>query len=117
MFSRRAALIGAGGSAGLLLGSGLTAALRPTPASYPETLRVFAATLTPLQRRLIVLPADDPTRQIANTIAVLDRPHLGTLLSAAQLALVEQLYDHALSPRGRTALASTAATEGRLSGC
>jgi hypothetical protein len=117
MFSRRAALMGAGGSAGLLIGSGLTAAWRAHPAGYGETLRALASTLTPLQRRLMVFPADDPTRQIANTVAVLDRPHLGTLLSGAQLALVEQLYEYALSPRGRSALAGTAATEGRLTGC
>jgi hypothetical protein len=115
--TRRAALVGSGGAAGLLLGGGLTATLRPAPASHDEIVRALASSLTPLQRRLMIFPADDPTRQIANTIAVLERPHLGTLLSSAQMALVEHLYDSMLSPRGRQALARTVATEGRLSGC
>src|SRR5690606_517305 len=56
-------------------------------------------------------------RQIDNTVAVLDRPHLGTLLSPSQRVLAEQLYEGMLSPRGREAFAGTVAVEGRLDGC
>ena len=112
---RRALLVGAGGAAGAFLGGRLTAG--PEPRSYADALRALAATLTPFQRQTLVLPADDPTRQIANTVAVLDRPHLGTLLSAGQRRLVERLYEHMLSERGRQAFAGTVAVEGRFDGC
>ncbi len=116
-FARRALLVGAGAAGAAALGRGLTEALRPGPVAHAEVLRALATTLTPLQRRMLVLPADDPTRQITNTIAVLDRPHLGTLLSPAQRALVERLYASMLSERGLQALAGTVAVEGRLDGC
>jgi hypothetical protein len=115
--SRRALVMGGGVAAGVLGGAGLTRWSRPAPDGYPEILRTLASTFTPYQRSLLVFPADHPSRQIANTIAVLDRPHLGTVLSGAQLALVERLYDAMLSPRGRQSLAGTVATEGRLTGC
>ena len=63
-----------------------------------------------------MFPADHPSRQVANTIAVVERPHLGTLLSGRQMALVERLYATMLSERGRQALARTIAVEGRLDG-
>jgi hypothetical protein len=120
-FGRRAFLAGAGAGAGWLLARGLGVShwLPPgDPATaYPELLRALAASLTPGQRALLVLPADHPSRQIANTISVLERPHLGTLLSPAQRALVDRLCASLLSPQGRAAFAGTLAVEGRLDGC
>jgi hypothetical protein len=114
--SRRALVVGAGVAGAAVAGRGLSEVLRPAPSGYAETLRALAATLTPMQRQLVVLPADDPTKQIANTIAVLDRPHIGTLLSPAQLYLVERLYASMLSDRGRQALSGTISVEGKLEG-
>ena len=48
---------------------------------------------------------------------MLERPHLGTLLSPGQRALVEQLCLGMLSEQGREAFAGTLAVEGRLDGC
>ena len=64
-----------------------------------------------------MFPADHPARQIANTLCVLERPHLGTLLSPDQRALVEQLCAGMLSEQGRASFAGTLAVEGRLDGC
>ena len=119
--TRRALLAGLGAGAGLLAARGLG-----TPALYAgnestigtdEAIRRVAVSLTPRQRELIVFPYDHPTRQIANTIAVIARPHLGTLLSPTQRAGVEELYLSLLSARGREAFAGTVAVEGRLDGC
>jgi hypothetical protein len=119
--SRRAFLAAAGAVAGWGLARGLGvpgwAAADEANADFPELLRALAASLTPRQRELLVLPLDHPTRQIANTIAVLDRPHLGTLLSPAQQALVRGLCSRMLSPQGRADFAGTLAVEGRLEGC
>jgi len=119
LLDRRAFLVGLGAGTGLALARGLgTRGLRaPSPGDFDATLRALGASLSPLQRSRIVLPADHPSRQIDNTIAVLDRPHLGTLLSPAQRALAEQLYTGMLSERGRQAFAGTIAVEGRLDGC
>ncbi len=116
---RRAFLAGVGASAGWLLTRGLGVSPAPdeTEASHPELLRAFADSLTTRQRELLVLPADHPSRQIANTISVLERPHLGTLLSPYQQALVHGLCSRMLSPQGRAAFAGTLAVEGRLEGC
>jgi len=116
---RRAFLTGVGVSAGWLLTRGLGVSGWPGPgeAGAPELLRALAASLTPRQRELLVLPADHPSRQIANTISVLERPHLGTLLSPGQRALVERLCSCMLSAQGRAAFAGTLAVEGRLDGC
>jgi hypothetical protein len=106
---------------GLLLARGLGVSpwlpREPSSASFPDLLRGFAATLTPRQRELLVFPADHPSRQIANTISVLERPHLGTLLSPGQRERVRELCAAMLSPRGREAFAGTLAVEGRLEGC
>jgi Protein of unknown function (DUF3500) len=116
---RRSFLLGAGAAAGWLVARGLGAAspfaggAEPAPGS---ALRALAASLTPRQRELIVLPLDHPSRQIVNTLTVLERPHLGTLLSPGQRALAERLYLSMLSPRGRDAFAGTVAIEGRLDG-
>jgi hypothetical protein len=126
---RRTFLIGLGAGAGFALARGLGArelgaggrALRglgaPPPGDFDATLRMLGASLSPFQRAHIVLPADHPSRQVDNTIAVLERPHLGTLLSPVQRALVERLYAGMLSERGRQAFAGTVAVEGRLDGC
>jgi hypothetical protein len=117
---RRAFLASVGAGAGLLAARGFGArdlAAREGALDYATNLRALGASLTAGQRELIVLPADHPSRQIANTIAILDRPHLGTLLSAEQRAIVERLYLSMLSPRGREAFAGTVAVEGRLDGC
>lgn len=122
LLDRRTFLAGLGAGAGWLLARGLgVPAATPSrggePAPFDAVLRALAATLTPLQRAQLVLPADDPSRQIDNTLAVLDRPHLGTLLSPAQRALVAELARGMLSPRGRDAFAGTFAVEGRFEGC
>jgi hypothetical protein len=117
---RRAFLVGAGAGAGWLLARGLGVPGlrgRPEPADPGETLRALAASLSPGQRELLVFPADHPARQIGNTLSVIERPHLGTILSPAQRALLEDLYVSMLSPRGREAFAGTVAVEGRLDGC
>jgi hypothetical protein len=117
---RRAFLVGLGAGAGWLVARGLGVpglAGRGGDAGYEATLRALAVSLSPGQRELLVLPADHPARQIGNTLSVIERPHLGTLLSPAQRALVEDLYLSMLSPRGREAFAGTVAVEGRLDGC
>ena len=116
---RRSFLLGAGAAAGWLLARGLGASGPFGPeanVAQAEALRALAASLTPRQRELILFPADHPSRQIVNTLAVLERPHLGTLLSPSQRALAEALYLSMLSPRGRDAFAGTVAIEGRLDG-
>src|SRR4051812_19620620 len=96
---RRSFLVAAGAGAGLLAARGLgVGAAHEGANDYGATLRALAASFTPGQRALVVLPADDPSRQNVNTIAVLERPHLGTLLSPSQRALVERLYLSMLSP-------------------
>lgn len=116
---RRSFLLGAGAAAGWLLARGLGASGPFGPeanVAQAEALRALAASLTSRQRELILFPADHPSRQIVNTLAVLERPHLGTLLSPSQRALTEALYLSMLSPRGRDAFAGTVAIEGRLDG-
>ncbi len=119
--SRRALLQGLGAGAGLLVARGLGAdGLGRSAARERSTeglLRELGASFTPRQRELIVLPADHPTRQITNTISVIHRPHVGTLLSPRQLSLVEELTAGLLSPRGRSDFAGTFAVEGRFEGC
>ena len=132
---RRTLLTGLGAGAGLLIARGLGVhglgvhGLGVQGLGAPEfdhgaagsrfdaTLRALSASLSPLQRAQIVLPADHPARQINNTIAVLERPHLGTLLSPMQRELAGALYREMLSDRGRAAFAGTVAVEGRLDGC
>jgi len=120
-FGRRAFLAGAAAGTGLLLARGLGArsplAAGGAEASQAELLRALGGSLTAKQRELIVFPFDHPTRQIVNTISIIERPHLGTLLSPAQRVLVERLYESMLSPRGRQDFAGTVAVEGRLDGC
>ncbi len=119
--TRRALLVGIGAGAGLLAARGLGApalyARNESSIGTDAAIRRLAVSLTPRQRELIVFPYDHPTRQIANTISVIARPHLGTLLSPTQRAGVEDLYLSLLSPRGRAAFAGTVAVEGRLDGC
>jgi len=111
---RRTFLLGLGATAGWLATRGLGAR---EPASFEATLRALGASLTAGQRGHIVFPADHPSRQINNTFSVLRGPHLGTLLSPGQQALVRDLYEAMLSERGREAFAGTIAVEGRLEGC
>jgi hypothetical protein len=117
---RRAFLVGAAAGAGWLVTRGLGASglleRSGAPVRSAAIVRALGATLTPRQRELIVLPADHPSRQITNTLTVLERPHLGTLLSPAQRALAEALYRSMLSPEGEAAFAGTLAVEGRLDG-
>jgi Protein of unknown function (DUF3500) len=116
--TRRAFLGGAAAGAGWLLARGLGGG--PIAGATPPAnaiLSALAASLTPRQRELVVFPADHPSRQITNTISVLERPHLGTLLSPSQRDLVQRLYESMLSEPGREAFAATLAVEGRLDGC
>jgi hypothetical protein len=125
VITRRAFVAGAAAGAGLLLARGLgvpgifgdAARGGEGPGAQRALLRALAASLTPGQREILVLPADHPSRQITNTLAVIEKPHLGTILSPQQRALVERLYGSMLSPRGRQAFAGTVAVEGRLDGC
>ncbi len=116
---RRAFLAGVGGSAGLLLaqGLGVRGFGQPRAASADQALRDLVATLTPGQRQRILLPWHHPSRQLTNTIAVIERPHLGTLLSPHQQVVARRLCDAMLSERGRADLANTFAVEGRFEGC
>jgi hypothetical protein len=117
--TRRTLLAGLGAGAGLAVAGGL--GVRPlrgeVEPSFSGVLRDLARSLTPGQRERIVLPADHPSRQIVNTLAVLDRPHLGTLLSQRQVALVRQLVGQMLSSEGRADFAATFTFEGRFEGC
>lgn len=122
--TRRSVLVGLGAGAGLLAARGLgVPGLCAGPGSgsggsgAEPALRALAASLSPAQRAQIVLPADHPSREIVNTLSVLKRPHLGTLLSPRQLAQVEALASAMLSPRGRHDLRPTFAVEGRFEGC
>jgi hypothetical protein len=119
-FGRRAFLTALGGAAGLALTRGADLGglfgARPRELSYQQTLSAFAASLTEGQRRLIVLPADHPSRQVTNTLTFLERPHLGTLLSPTQQALASRLVETMLSERGRSDFAGTLAVEGKLAG-
>ncbi len=90
--TRRSLLVGLGAGAGLLAARGLgTRAAAEEPGQTAALLRSFTASLTPHQRAQIFLPADHPSRQITNTISVIDRPHLGTLLAPEQLEQVREL--------------------------
>ena len=104
---RRAFLVGAGAGAGLLLARGLGVSRWPRGRRARPAPRTRCGRSSPRSRRgsasCIVLPADHPSRQIANTIAVLERPHLGTLLSPYQQALEGPVLSM-LSPRGRAGL-------------
>ena len=117
---RRTFLLGVGAGAGWLAMRGLGArgfAAASEPADFGATLRTLAASLTPFQRANIVFPADHPSRQIDNTLAILRGPHLGTLLSPEQQVLARRLFAGCLSERGRAAFAGTIAVEGRFEGC
>lgn len=117
---RRTFLAASAAAAGLVVarGLGVHGPLGRAPAAhFDEALRDFAASLSPAQRARILLPADHPSRQITNTIAFLDRPHLGTLLSPSQLAAAADLCDRMLSAKGRHDLAGTFAVEGKFEGC
>lgn len=117
---RRAFLAALGGGAGWLVARGLGVpglGGKAAPAPFDATLRALGTSLTPFQRARIVFPADHPSRQINNTIAVVKGPHLGTLLSPAQRALAADLYAAMLSERGCETFAGTIAVEGRLDGC
>ncbi len=118
---RRAFLAGVAAGGGLLLARGLGArgwlGSDGRPATCEDVLRALGASLTSAQRKLVVFPADHPTRQIVNTLSVIERPHLGTLFSPSQRVLIERLYESMLSAQGRGAFAGTVAVEGRLDGC
>lgn len=116
---RRTFLLGLGAGAGWLASRGLGVpgfGRASEPIDFAATLRAFAASLTPLQRQLVVFPADHPSRQINNTLAIVKGPHLGTLFAPSQQVLVRQLFDAMLSERGRDAFAGTIAVEGRFEG-
>jgi len=85
--------------------------------AYETALRALGQSLTARQRELVVFPVDHPTRQIVNSQSVLERPHLGTLFSPSQRALVEVLYRSMLSSEGIASFAPTIAVEGRFDGC
>jgi hypothetical protein len=123
LLGRRAFLTAVGAGAGLLMAggsSGLPRWLGASPHSrldYAACLSRLGASLTPAQRRLLVHPPDHPSRQLTNTVAIFDAPHLGTLLDAEQLSLVERLYETMTSESGRRDLANTIGLEGKLEGC
>jgi hypothetical protein len=121
--TRRSLLVGLGAGVGLAavhglgVGRRLASFGRDGTRASAEILRELGMSLTDRQREQIVFPSDHPTRQIVNTISVIDRPHIGTLLSARQLSLVEELAASMLSPRGQADFAGTFAVEGRFEGC
>ena len=117
---RRALLGGLGACAGLLIASdGLPSWLagsRLDGLSYNETLNLLDASLTPAQRDLVVLPWNDPSRQLTNTIAIYKGPHIGTLFDVRQVALIRQLYKTMLSKQGHDWFRNTTALEGKFEG-
>lgn len=122
-FGRRAFLGAVGTGAGLFLAGGLTGPLRrfgPGPFAdldHVECLARLDASLSPRQRQLIVHPWDEPARQITNTVAIFDRPHIGTVFDPEQRALVRRLYETMLSDQGRARFDNTITLEGKLEGC
>ncbi|MEZ4217631.1 MAG: 5'-nucleotidase C-terminal domain-containing protein [Myxococcota bacterium] len=116
---RRAFLVGAGAGVGWLATRGL-GALAPSgsPAAAPRDagalLRALVASMRPDQRALALFPADHPSREVANTVSFLARPHVGELFDAQQRACIDALVDASLSARGRTDMAATLALEGRV---
>ena len=115
---RRAFLAGLGGAAGLVASRGLGVAgwLGSDPAvlSPEQALRELVASFSPRQRELVLLPADHPSRQTANTVAFLSRPHAGSLLDARQFARLERVARGMLSDEGWRRFAQTFAFEGRM---
>ncbi len=120
LLGRRTFVGGAAAGVGLWIARGLGVRGLSAPVEslpFELTLRELGRTMTQRQRQLVVLPSDDPTRQIVNSQSVLDRPHLGTLFSPQQRVLIERLYRTMLSPAGIERFAGTIAVEGRFEGC
>lgn len=118
---RRLLLTGVGASAGLLLAND---GLPPwanhqselAVLNYPQTLALLDRSLSEQQRLYTVLPWHHPTRQITNTVAIHNSPHIGTLFNANQMALIRHLYTLNLSNQGLDWLHYTTAFEGKFDG-
>ncbi len=117
--TRRSLLVGLGAAGGLVATGAWP--FGPSAASIEGDFRTvlarFEATLSDGQRRHLYRPWDHPVRQLTNTIALFETPHMGTLLDARQYVLAEALYTRMLSARGVADFANTVGLEGRLPGC
>lgn len=117
---RRGFLAGLAGGVGLLAAGGVPrwlGARRHSDLDFQQCLALLHTSLSPGQREAIYLPWDHPSRQVTNTIALFDGPHMGTLLDGEQFELAERLYQTMTSQVGLSALANTVGLEGRLPGC
>ncbi len=118
--SRRALLTSLGISGGLLLANsgqnGWLTGSDLSSLSYQEVLSLLDSSLSPVQRELVVLPWDDPTRQITNTVAIHKGPHIATLFDPYQVALLRQLYKTMLSNQGQQWFHNTTRLEGKFEG-
>ena len=84
--------------------------------SYRDTLSLLDQSLSDAQRSHIVLPYDDPSRQITNTTVVHTGPHISTLLSPQQVELARHLYKTMLSASGYELFRNTVGLEGKFEG-
>jgi len=84
--------------------------------SYQETLALLNRSLSNEQRSHVVLPFDDPSLQVTNTVAIQKGPHIGTLFNAQQIQLARHLYKTMLSASGYNSFRNTVGLEGKFEG-
>jgi hypothetical protein len=118
---RRLLLSSAGASAGLLLANGglpswLLNNSELEAFNYSQTIALLDSSMSELQRSHTVLPWHHPTRQVTNTVAIHNAPHIGTLFNANQIALIRHLYNLNLSQQGVDWFRNTIAFEGKFEG-
>lgn len=121
--SRRTLLAGAGLALGYAASGagrrwGLFGGLPFEDLDHQACLERLYASLSPGQRALCCFEWDHPARQLTNTVPILHRPHIGTLLGAEQRDLVARLWSTMLSETGHPLFRSTLSLEaGGIDGC
>lgn len=83
---------------------------------YAETLALLDRSLSDAQRSHIVLPYDDPSRQVTNTSVIHNGPHISTLFTPSQVELARHLYKTMLSSSGYNLFRNTVGLEGKFEG-
>lgn len=118
--SRRTLLASFGVGTGVLLTNGGLPSWRTKSnihdLSFREALSLLDLSLSPEQRSIVVLPWNDPSRQITNTVAIHKGPHIATLFDPYQVRLLRQLYRTMLSSQGRSWFRNTTSLEGKFEG-
>ncbi len=84
--------------------------------SFGETLALLDRSLSDEQRSYIVLPYDDPSRQVTNTSVIHTGPHVSTLLNPHQVEIARHLYKTMLSSNGYELFRNTVGLEGKFEG-